>query len=139
MLCPLLIAGVEICIVAAGVVTPVRVLSGITSSVQPKNIRNYSGLCRHKIWPPALNITDFNPDSGQLSVVMGKGRKPRQLFVSEPVVHDIDTWIRLRGHDPGPLLSRVLKNGQISPQRLTPNGLAYILKCKRQRFSTYPP
>jgi integrase len=64
----------------------------------------------------ALELTDLNPVSGQLQVRRGKGRKPRSVSLPASALPALQDWLKVRGSEPGPLFSAVLKNGRLVRQ-----------------------
>jgi integrase len=59
----------------------------------------------------ALERADLNLFSGQLLVRHGKGRKPRLVSLPASALPALQDWLEVRGGDPGPLFSAVLKRG----------------------------
>jgi integrase len=78
----------------------------------------------------ALDLADFSPDTGELRVRRGKGRKARVAHVSPGCRPALDEWIRLRGDEPGALLCPVDKGGTIDRRRMTDH--AIYLACHRR-------
>lgn len=61
--------------------------------------------------------------------VIGKGNKQRLMPLEHYMFDVISTWVDdTRGDHPGPLFSRIRKNGDIEPQKLTPAAIRYILE-----------
>ena len=77
-----------------------------------------------------LAVSDFSPESGELRVRRGKGRKARLAHVSPGCRPAVDEWLRLRGDAPGPLLVPVRKGGTIEHRRMTDH--AVFLACRRR-------
>lgn len=88
------------------------------------------GLRRFEIC--SLNLEDIDVASGVLRVTAGKGRKGRQLFLSEQVLAKLATWIDCRGPLAGPLFTRIHKNGNISSERISTSGLSHAIKSIQQ-------
>jgi integrase len=61
----------------------------------------------------ALELADLDPVSGQLQVRQGKGRKPRPVSLPASALPALQDWLQVRGSEPGPLFSAVLKNGRL--------------------------
>jgi integrase/recombinase XerC len=73
-----------------------------------------------------LDIEDFNPDSGTLSV-LGKGRSQKQeLSLPEPTIEALNAWIAVRGITAGPLFTNFDRAGK--GQRLTGTAIYYIVR-----------
>ncbi len=73
---------------------------------------------------------DFSPESGELRVRRGKGRKSRLAHVSAGCRPALDEWLRLRGDEPGALLVPVRKGGRIEHRRMADH--AVFLACRRR-------
>ncbi len=67
----------------------------------------------------ALDLADFDIDSGALMVRRGKGDKDRQVYLANGGQHAVRAWLEHRGTEPGPLLFAVAKGGHIVSRRLT--------------------
>jgi integrase len=61
----------------------------------------------------ALELADLDPVGGQLRVRHGKGRKPRLVSLPASALPALQAWLEVRGLEPGPLFSAVLKNGRL--------------------------
>ena len=66
----------------------------------------------------ALDVTDYDRDAGRLRVV-GKGNKERAVFLTNGAQDALHAWLRVRGHEPGPLLLPVDRHGHVLARRLT--------------------
>lgn len=84
------------------------------------------GLRRGEV--PNLQLEALNLVAGSLTLV-GKGDKERRVFLPEPVVEALSTWIRdFRGFEPGLIFGRIYKNGRISMTTpLNPRSVGDIL------------
>src|SRR5690606_14001668 len=77
-----------------------------------------------------LEVADFSPESGELRVRRGKGRKARVTHVSPGCRPALDEWLERRGDAPGPLLCPVRKGGTVELRRMTDH--AVFLACRRR-------
>lgn len=77
-----------------------------------------------------LDLADFDPATGELRVLLGKGRKARVVHVSAGVRPALDEWLRCRGELAGPLLAPVNKGGRILLRRLSTH--AVFLVCRKR-------
>ncbi len=77
-----------------------------------------------------LEVGDFSPETGELRVRRGKGRKARVAHVSPGCRGALDEWLGLRGDAPGPILCPVRKGGAIDVRRMTDH--AVFLACRRR-------
>lgn len=76
----------------------------------------------------SLNVNDVDATSGVLTVVEGKGRKHRQIFLATEIITAIKEWKQYRGGTDGALFCKITKNGTVINNRLSPSGLDYILR-----------
>ncbi|MBZ0293658.1 MAG: tyrosine-type recombinase/integrase [Anaerolineae bacterium] len=60
-----------------------------------------------------VTLADYDPDSGQLRVIAGKGHKDRTVYVSNGAQDALHDWLHERGDQPGPLFAPVNKGGNI--------------------------
>ena len=61
----------------------------------------------------ALELADLDQITGQLRVRQGKGRKPRPVSLPASALPSLQDWLQVRGDEPGPLFSAVIKNGRL--------------------------
>jgi len=81
----------------------------------------------------ALDVKDYDMETGTLTVRSGKGNKARVGYASQGARAAIEKWLFLRGDVPSPLLMPVLKSGRIVFRRLTDQAvLAVLLKRAQQ-------
>ena len=71
----------------------------------------------------ALDVVDYNPEIGALTIRRGKGNKARLLYATNGAREALVAWIAVRGKEPGPLFVPVDKAGQIMLRRLTPESV----------------
>jgi site-specific recombinase XerD len=81
----------------------------------------------------ALDLGDYDLESGALTVRSGKGQKARIGYASRGAQAALETWLFLRGEVPGPLLFPVLKSGRIIFRRLTDQAVLTILLKRTQQ------
>lgn len=81
----------------------------------------------------ALEVRDFDVESGSIHIKRGKGRKERKLYLSKRVVKALNLWlerrhrIETRHQLERPLFCRVTKSGVLMPSALSKAGVADIL------------
>jgi len=80
----------------------------------------------------ALDLADYDPESGALTVRAGKGRKARVAYLGGGGPEALEGWLHYRGDTAGPLLLPVNKGKKIQHRRMTDQALLYILR-KRAR------
>lgn len=71
----------------------------------------------------ALDIDDYDPESGALVVRSGKGRKARTAYVTNGSADALAAWLALRGTDDGPLFVGINKGGRLLTGRLSDQGV----------------
>ena len=72
------------------------------------------GLRREEV--VSLNLSDYNPESGALTVWHGKGNKARVSYINPEGVRAMGDWLAIRGGEGGPLLWPINKGGQAAAQ-----------------------
>ena len=80
----------------------------------------------------ALDIDDYVVEDGELLVRLGKGRKFRSVHVAKRVCTALNSWIKLRGQEPGPLFCKISRAGTLAYTALTKEGLSSILDEMRR-------
>src|SRR6185295_15045531 len=76
----------------------------------------------------ALDLADYTPTSGALTVRSGKGRKDRMVYVGAAVASAaLADWLTLRGSAPGPLFVAGRRGGHLTTRRMTDQSVALIL------------
>jgi integrase/recombinase XerD len=90
----------------------------------------------------ALDVDDYDRDTGTLRVRRGKGRKARLLYATNGAGEALDAWVAVRGLEPGPLVMAVNRAGRIVRRRLTPEAVFDRLghlaaRAGVQRFSPH--
>src|SRR5436190_4445213 len=76
----------------------------------------------------ALDLSDYNTQSGELAVRDGKGRKDRLGYATNGSADALRDWLDARGSDSGPLFCNVNKGGRITIHRLSDQAVLHILK-----------
>lgn len=75
----------------------------------------------------ALDVADFDLESGELRIRRGKGRKARTVWVTNGARDALKAWLEIRGREPGPLFQAVGKSGDIRLGRITTSAVYQIL------------
>lgn len=75
----------------------------------------------------SLNASDIDIKNGILTVIEGKGRKHRQIFLASEIIAALKEWKQYRHNNNGALFCKVIKNGTIIENKLSPSGLDYML------------
>ena len=80
----------------------------------------------------ALDVADFAPGTGALTVRRGKGRKARVVYIRRGAAKALAAWLLVRGEEPGPLFYPINKGGSMMARRLT-DGAVLRLLARRAR------
>ena len=75
-----------------------------------------------------LNLEDFDPEGGALTVRQAKGRKDRLGYASNGAQSALDAWLTVRGGEPGPLFLPIDKGGTIHHRRMTDQAVLVVLR-----------
>jgi len=86
----------------------------------------------------ALDLSDYEVSSGQLTVGDPSTRGRRRLYANVHARHAVERWLGMRGPEPGPLFNPVNKGGRIERRRLSEQAI-YIACRKRAAEAGLPP
>ena len=75
-----------------------------------------------------LDLSDFDPKTGALFVRRGKGGKNRLVYLPKKGIALVNSWILLRGIEPGPLLYPIRKGGEMQPRYMSPDAIFKIVR-----------
>jgi integrase len=81
----------------------------------------------------ALDLTDFEVQTGRLTIQNGKGRKARAVYVAGGALAALSAWITFRGDQSGPLFCRIRKGGKMTGERLATQAIYSILKKRAKQ------
>jgi integrase len=89
----------------------------------------------------ALDVADYDPEPGAVTIRRGKGNKARVMYATNGARDALGAWIAVRGVEPGPLFVPVDKAGRIVLRRLTPESVFDRLQtlAKRAGISRFSP
>lgn len=85
-----------------------------------------TGLRRSEV--VALNLPDYDPTTGALQVIGGKGGKNRTVYVPTSAKKYLEKWLKVRGVRNGPLLYPVSRGKRVVRRRMTDQAVLYILQ-----------
>jgi integrase len=90
----------------------------------------------------SLDLSDFNPEDGALTIRQGKGRKDRTVFVFGGAADALTDWISIRGSEPGPIFHPINRGDRIVRRRPTDQAILKIcrkrgLEARIARFSPH--
>lgn len=95
-----------------------------------------AGLRRSEV--VALNVSDFDPNHGSLTVRQSKGRQDRLTYLPTGATAAILSWLAIRGDEPGPLLCGTNKHGQVVMRRLS-DSMVMTNLVKRGKLANVAP
>jgi len=79
-----------------------------------------------------LDLGDYDPVTGALTVRAGKGNKDRRLFPAQGSGQALREWLAVRGERSGPLFVPVSKRGRLLARRLSDKAVTWILQTRAQ-------
>ncbi len=85
-----------------------------------------AGLRRSEI--VSLDLNDYEPESGTVTVRQGKGRKDRLGYAAAGAQEALDGWLNVRGSEPGALFLPIDKGGTIHHRRMTDQAVLVVLR-----------
>lgn len=74
-----------------------------------------------------LDLKDINLETGEITILGGKGRKDRTTYLPGFAITFIHAWVEKRGLEPGPLMHPIDKHGHVHHRRLTDQAVLIIL------------
>lgn len=87
-----------------------------------------TGLRRAEI--AALDVGDYQRETGELLVRGGKGNKDRRVWAPSGTRAALEAWLVVRGEAPGALFFRAFKGGRLSTKRITDEAVAIVLATR---------
>jgi site-specific recombinase XerD len=77
-----------------------------------------------------LDLADYDPVSGALTVRQGKGNKDRRLFPAPGATQALREWLAVRGELASPLFVPISKRGRLLARRLTDKAVTWVLSVR---------
>jgi integrase len=74
----------------------------------------------------ALDLANYDPETGGITVQSGRGQKDRIVYAPAGVRAPLDNWLVVRGAAAGPLFYGVVKGGKLFIRRLAGQAMAVI-------------
>lgn len=78
----------------------------------------------------ALDLDDYQVETGQIVIRRGKGNKARSVYVADGAQEALDAWIAVRGNAPGALFCAINRHHHLTPGHMADQGV-YTLVGKR--------
>jgi len=85
-----------------------------------------------------FRLEDYDPATGDLAIIGGKGGKDRQIRASNSTKESIEEWIELRGSEPGPLFCPVNKGGRVFVGSVSKSSLGKMLAKRAEQAGVKP-
>lgn len=76
----------------------------------------------------ALDLKDYNAETGELTVKNGKGGKDRIVYAENGAFDALEAWMKVRGLEQGPLFLPMNKAGQSTFRRMSAQNVRCILQ-----------
>lgn len=95
-----------------------------------------TGLRRSEV--AALDVADYDPQTGAIVVRAGKGNKDRRVYARSGTIAALDAWLGVRGRDAGALFGRAVRGGRVGERRLGDEGVTVILRDRAAAAGVAP-
>lgn len=76
----------------------------------------------------ALDVSDFDPETGMLTIRAAKGRRDRTAYATNGAATALQDWLAERGPEPGPLFVPVNKGGRLTVTTMSGQAVRTILR-----------
>ena len=76
----------------------------------------------------ALDVSDYDTQSGRLHIRKGKGRKARYVYLDAGARAAMERWLRLRGSSAGALFCPINKGGNLVLRRMTDQAIYNMMR-----------
>jgi len=86
----------------------------------------------------ALEVGDYELETGALLVRAGKNRKDRVAYATNGTRAALTAWLQVRGVEPGPLFWPVDQAGRMTPRRMTSQSVLEILERRGRQARVAP-
>jgi site-specific recombinase XerD len=80
----------------------------------------------------ALDLADYNAETGELRIRSGKGNKDRLAYATNGAKAALDAWLTVRGTEPGPLFVPINKGGRMGTDRMSDQSIYDILQKRAE-------
>ena len=80
----------------------------------------------------ALDVADYDAETGALTIRSAKGRKDRTAYATNGAADALDDWLVIRGPEPGALFIPVNRGGRVLHRRMSGQAVMAIV-AKRAR------
>ena len=83
----------------------------------------------------ALDVADYHPETGAVTVRRGKGRKARITYAQGGTGDALAEWLEVRGLEPGPLFVPVSRKGTLRIRRLSAQAIYRVVQKRALQAS----
>ena len=83
-----------------------------------------------------LDLADYDPESGALKILHGKGNKQRIVYLDNGAASALADWLTLRGPQPGALFVAINKAGKLTYKTLTDQAIYNMLIKRANQAAT---
>lgn len=81
----------------------------------------------------ALDLVDYEAETGQLTTRKSKGNRPRVCWVTNGSSLALADWLAVRGDEPGPFFMAVGKGGRVSQDRSSGRAVHVVLQRRARQ------
>lgn len=81
----------------------------------------------------ALDLCEYNAETGALIVSAGKGNKARIVYVAGGALRALSVWLKVRGMQDGAIFHPITKGGQIEPRRMSTQAILLVTRKRARR------
>ncbi len=75
-----------------------------------------------------LDLNDYEPETGTVTVRQGKGRKDRTGYAANGAQEALEGWLNVRGSEPGALFLPIDKGGTVHHRRMVDQTVLVVLR-----------
>jgi site-specific recombinase XerD len=86
----------------------------------------------------AFDLTDYDVETGALTVRAGKGNKDRLVYATNGSRDALADWLAVRGIEPGPLFLPINRGGRITTRRMTGQAIRGIVERRAREAGVKP-
>ena len=86
----------------------------------------------------ALDLSDYEPSTGAITIRSGKGKKERLTYVAGGAKAALDEWLVARGQAAGPLFYGITKGVRLVVRRLADQAIAVICAARATEAGVAP-
>lgn len=89
----------------------------------------------------ALELADYEPDTGVLKILHAKGNKQRVAYIKNGAARALAAWLECRGTELGALFMPINKAGKITPGHMTDQAIYNMLgtRAKQAKLKDFSP